>query len=194
MRERPITPRLRWFTRHRRRSRQAGDTSLQLIGTRHVRIPPARVRPITPTDHQKAVRSADLSRVGARNSACGCSELIDRKQARLALGGVRPTRYQKRTRRHQRTSCGCSSMCPVLPENSASCGHLGFRSGIIDGAGTISRCCCRCSTAYSGACSVCWRCWSGVTCPHWPSPIDRGYRSPIRDPSVDGPTRTLRPQ
>lgn len=26
-----------------------------------------------------------------------------------------------------------------------------FRCGIIDGAGTISRCCCRCSIAYSGA-------------------------------------------
>jgi hypothetical protein len=44
--------------------------------------------------------------------------------------------------------------------NSVSSCDLAFRCGTSMAAGTISRCCCRSSTAYCGACSACWRCWS----------------------------------
>jgi hypothetical protein len=50
-------------------------------------------------------------------------------------------------------------------ENSVSSGGLVSRCGITNDVGTISRFCCRRSTAYSGFCSICWRCWSGLTCP-----------------------------
>jgi hypothetical protein len=54
-------------------------------------------------------------------------------------------------------------------ENLVLCCELGFCCGISAVAGAISRCCCRWSTGWSGACSACWRCCSAMTCPKTPN-------------------------